>query len=216
MIKIAIVDDHTVVGEGTKSILSKDPSFDIVYEKSSLNFFRSLTSQHYDVYLIDLDMPDINGLSLAKRILQCHPEAKIIIYTVHDITSHFNQFVEAGVVGFVNKQCSNDELITTIKCAIKDKVILPIEILAQLKRINTIPSQLSEGTQATPISDIEEQILLKVVQGLSNEDIACDLFMSQRNIEQHLTKLFTKANVNSRSELVKKAKQLKLVPMFVL
>lgn len=212
MIKIAIVDDHSIVGEGTKTILSKVPDFITVFEGSSIDFYNKITEKQYDVYLIDLHMPDIDGLQLSKKILQHYPDAKIIILTAHDISSHFNQFIDSGVSGFISKECSSDDLITTIRCALKDQVIVPLELLTQLKRQTHITHEDELDIQLT---EKEETILLAVANGSTNADIAEELFTSQRSIERHLSRLFKKANVNSRSELIIKARALNIIPEFM-
>lgn len=212
MIKIAIVDDHSIVGEGTKTILSKVPDFITVFEGSSIDFYNKITEKQYDVYLIDLHMPDIDGLQLSKKILQHYPDAKIIILTAHDISSHFNQFIDSGVSGFISKECSSDDLITTIRCALKDQVIVPLELLTQLKRQTHITHEDELDIQLT---EKEETILLAVANGSTNADIAAELFTSQRSIERHLSRLFKKANVSSRSELIIKAKDLNMIPEFM-
>lgn len=212
MIKIAIVDDHSIVGEGTKTILSKVPDFITVFEGSSIDFYNKITEKQYDVYLIDLHMPDIDGLQLSKKILQHYPDAKIIILTAHDISSHFNQFIDSGVSGFISKECSSDDLITTIRCALKDQVIVPLELLTQLKRQTHITHEDELDIQLT---EKEETILLAVANGSTNADIAEELFTSQRSIERHLSRLFKKANVSSRSELIIKAKDLNMIPEFM-
>ncbi|MCZ0703725.1 two-component system competent response regulator ComA [Natronobacillus azotifigens] len=212
MIKIAIVDDHSIVGEGTKTILSKVPDFLTVYQGSSIDFCNKITEKQFDVYLIDLHMPDIDGLQLTKKILQHYPDAKVIILTAHDISSHFNQFIDSGVTGFISKESSSDDLITTIRCALKDQVIVPLELLTQLKRQTHIPNKEEQEIRLT---EKEEKILLAVANGATNTTIAEELFTSQRSIERHLSKLFKKANVSSRSELITKAKELNIVPEFM-
>lgn len=212
LIKIAIVDDHSIVGEGTKTILSKVPDFEANFEGSSMDFCNKIIDNQYDIYLIDLHMPEIDGLQLSKEILQHYPEAKIIILTAHDISSHFNQFIDSGVSGFISKECSSEDLITTIRCALKDQVIVPLEILRHLKKEIHISHEDEHGIQLT---EKEEKILLAVANGSTNAAIAEELFTSQRSIERHLSRLFKKGNVSSRSELITKARNLNIIPEFM-
>lgn len=212
MIKIVIIDDHAIVGEGTKSILSKELDFEVEFKGSSVNFNKVITDKDYDVYLIDLHMPEFNGLQLTKKILQHHLKAKIIIFTAHDISSHFNHFMNVGVAGFINKSCSSEELVRTIRCAMNNQVIIPLELLSQLRM--TEGKVMIDNGQEIQLTEKEELILQKVIDGLSNDLIADELFISRRSVERCLTGLFKKVNVTSRSELIVKAKQLGLVSEF--
>ncbi|MCD8503122.1 MAG: response regulator transcription factor [Bacillaceae bacterium] len=209
MINIVIVDDHSLVGEGTKSILSKEPDFNVEFIGSSVEFIEKISDKLYDVYLIDLHMPEINGLQLTKEIIKTNPEAKVVIFTAHDISSHFNQFVESGVSGFISKECSSEDLVLAIRSSLKGKAIIPLDILTKLKKNTSV----NEETQIK-FTQKEEDILLLVTKGLSNAVIADDLFLSQRSVERYLTSLFKKLDVNSRIELIDKAKELKIVPEF--
>lgn len=214
MINIVIVDDHSLVGEGTKSILSKEPDFNVEFIGSSVEFIEKISDKLYDVYLIDLHMPEINGLQLTKEIVKANPEAKVVIFTAHDISSHFNYFIDAGVSGFISKHSSSVDLIRSIRCAIEGQAVIPVDLLAQLrKKENTT---VDHNGLEIKLTKKEETILVKVVRGLSNEQIADELFISRRTVERYLSGLFKKLSVSSRSELVVTVKELGIVSEFVL
>lgn len=218
MIKVLIVDDHPVVGEGTRSLIEQevDMTANVIIE--SENIVSLIKEEKYDIYLLDLYMPKINGIELTKVILQIEPEAKIIIYTGFDLASHYNLLVEAGVAGFINKTATREQLITSIRCALREETVISLQLLRQLRRVNGLPSTNEEVQTIGDLSltGKEQQILDGVSKGLTNKAIAINLSMSQRNVEHHLTKIFTKLGVGSRTEALLKAQEFGLLSIHIL
>ncbi len=89
-------------------------------------------------------MPKLNGIELTKLILQKDPDAVVLIYTGFDIVAHYNLLIESGVSGFISKTATKEQLITAIRCALREEVVIPLQLLKQLKRIDASPSS-SEG-----------------------------------------------------------------------
>ena len=112
MIRVLIVDDHPAVGEGTKNIIDQQVDMQAMIISESNQVIHVLKENQYDVYLLDLYMPKINGLELTKMILQVEPDAIVLIYTGFDVIAHYNLLIEAGVSGFVSKTSSSEQLIT--------------------------------------------------------------------------------------------------------
>jgi two-component system, NarL family, competent response regulator ComA len=213
MINVLIVDDHPAVGEGTRTIIEQEDDMRASVITDTDNILDILKEDNYDIYLVDLYMPKINGIELTKMILQVNPDATILIYTGFDIVSHYNLLIEAGVSGFISKTVSQEQLITAIRCALRDEAVIPLQLLKQLKRVDTGPST-SEGQQNLgdiTLSSKEQQILDGISRGLTNKAIAIDLSMSQRTIEYNLTKIFSKLGVSSRTEALIKAKEFGLL-----
>ncbi|MDL4838912.1 response regulator transcription factor [Aquibacillus rhizosphaerae] len=213
MIKILIVDDHEVVGEGTKSLLSSVEEFRVDFIVCSKEANELIKKNKYDVYIFDLNMPGKNGVELTDHLLSIDEDAKVIIFTGHDISSHFNHLVEIGVSGFISKECSKKQLIRAIWCAIDGQAVVPVELLYQLRRTEN-QVKLRNGNSVS-LSQTEEAILIRVAKSNSNDEIADELYMSRRNVERHLTKIFKKLQVNSRSEAMIKGKELGLLPEIV-
>lgn len=211
MVNILIVDDHLSIIEGTKMLLEQEPDFNITVESSSLNAMNIIKLNHYDVLLLDLYMPHLNGLELAKQALSFNPDLIILIYTGFDIKPHFNLLVEAGVAGFLSKTSSRDDLVTGIRCALKRQVVLPLSLVRELRRPGIIADS-SSPTQKVALTTIEEQILSELSKGKSTRDMAAALAMSQRSLEYNLTTLYQKFGVRTRVDTIAKAKQLGLIP----
>lgn len=218
MIKVLIVDDHPVVGEGTRSLVEQEEDMTAKVIVESEEIVNLMKEEKYDIYLIDLYMPKINGIELTKIILQIEPEAKIIIYTGFDLASHYNLLVEAGVAGFINKTATQEQLITSIRCALREETVISLQLLRQLRRVSGSPT-ISEDFQTIgelALTNKEQQILDGVSKGATNKAIAINLSMSQRNVEHHLTKIFTKLGVSSRTEALLKAQEFGLLSIHIL
>lgn len=213
MVNVLIVDDHPAVGEGTRTMIEQEADWTATVMTDPEEALQEISKRSYDVYLIDLFMPYINGIELTKLILQETPEATILIYTGFDLVTHFNMLVEVGVKGFISKTATKEQLITAIRCALRDEAVLPVQLVKQLRRMDALPStdegQLNMGNVL--LTTKEQQIVTGISQGLTNKVIAAQLSMSQRTVEYHLTKIFTKLKVSSRTEALLKAKEYGLL-----
>ncbi|WEK54626.1 MAG: response regulator transcription factor [Candidatus Cohnella colombiensis] len=208
MIDILLVDDHPSVMEGTKVLLEQEGDMKVFFAQTPANALELAVNQHFDVILVDLHMPEMNGIDLAKKALSKSPNITILIYTGFEFNKHFNLMIEAGISGFVLKTANKEQLVTAIRCAMRGEAILPVTLMKQLRRVNIA---LQNEIEALAITDKEQQILNQIAIGKSNKEIAEDLIMSQRSLEYSLTTLFQKLNVKSRFEAAMKAKQMNLI-----
>jgi two-component system competent response regulator ComA len=165
----------------------------------------------FDVILLDLYMPNINGADLTRKLLEYVPDAVILIYSGFEIAPHFNLLMESGVSGFISKTSTREELIQAIRCAARKQAIIPMQLLRQLRR-QEITVQHEAGIEPTTISREEDRLLRELAKGKSNKEISRTLMISQRSLEYSLTELFQKLHVNSRVEAIKKAKSLGILP----
>jgi two-component system competent response regulator ComA len=209
MIEILLVDDHPSVMEGTKVLLEQEADMQVSLAQSGIMAKEILGLQHVDVMLIDLHMPDISGIDLAKQILAMKPTMIVLIYTGFEFKDHFNLMIDSGISGFVLKTANKEQLVTAIRCAMRDEMILPHSLVRQLRRTK---ERISERVnEAGAITEKEYDILKQLAKGKSNKDIAELMFMSQRSLEYAITHLFQKLNVKSRIEAAMKAKQMGLL-----
>jgi two-component system, NarL family, competent response regulator ComA len=213
LIKVLIVDDHPAVGEGTRAIIDQEVDMEASVIADSEKYLDAINKDKYEVFLIDLYMPKLNGIELTKLILQKDPDAVVLIYTGFDIVSHYNLLIESGVAGFISKTATKEQLITAIRCALREEVVIPLQLLKQLRRVDTSPTTKEGQHNLGPISlsTKEQQILEGVEKGLTNKAIAINLSMSQRTIEYNLTKIFSKLGVSSRTEALMKAREFGLL-----
>ncbi|MDZ5606031.1 response regulator transcription factor [Bacillus pseudomycoides] len=212
MIDLLLVDDHSVVGEGTKYLLEETGEIKVTYCISSLEALELIEAHNFDIYMLDLYMPGVNGLNLAKKIMQLDRNSKIIICTGFEISSLFNTFVESGILGCINKTATGMELITLIKAVLNGFTVLPLELYKQLRR--TEPQgelDVCNDINNIVLTEREEKILIAISRGLKNREIANELLISQRSVEYSLTSIYKKLDANSRADALMKAEQHKLI-----
>lgn len=213
MMNVLIVDDHPAVGAGTKSMLEQEGDMQVDVTNENENVETLLKEKEYDILLLDLYMPGINGIELAKKVRKSYADLKLLIYTGFDLNTHFNMLVEADINGFVSKTATSEQLVTAIRCALRDEVVIPIHLFKQLRRSEASVSEAAETKEANGLSlnEKEQAILKEVASGFTNREIAQTLHMSQRSVEYTLTGIFNKLNVRSRTEALFKAQELGLV-----
>lgn len=222
MIRILLVDDHPSVGEGTKVMIEKEEDMQVTIVDAAGKALPLVQEQDYDVMLFDLRMRGMNGIELVKEVRALGKDAPILIYTGYDIGPYFNTLIEAGASGFINKTEPRDQLILSIRSVLKGKVILPVQLFKQLRRMEVQVDhggkeeqveevQQEEIQEEVSINSKEQKILMEVAKGKSNREIASDHFKSQRTIEYNLTEIFKKLQVKSRAEAVLKSKQLGII-----
>ncbi|MBM7555036.1 response regulator transcription factor [Thalassobacillus pellis] len=213
MRKVLIVDDHPAVGEGTKAMLEQEEDIEVNVIEKSTEAEGELEDISYDVLLLDLYMPGLNGVELAKKLRKTYPDLTILIYTGFDLSTHFNMLVEADISGFVSKTATKDELVTAIRCALRDEVVIPLHLFRQLRRTeacSNLEVQSPEGLSIS-LNEKEQSILQEIAAGLTNRETAQKLHMSQRSVEYTLTGIFNKLNVRSRTEALLQAQELGLI-----
>lgn len=195
ILKIMILDDHIAIGEGTRAILDNElECFTEVYT-DAYTALQHLANTKYDVYLIDFNLSDMDGLQFLEQLRKIDSIGKAIIYTGYNIEKYLPDLLKMGISGFISKTDSRKQLIDTIHYALEGKIILSITTLNRVFDNTPIHSfnQLTER---------EIQILSMVKNGLTNKAIANHLQLSQRTIEKDLTAIFSKLNVGSRAEAV--------------
>ncbi|MFQ3542573.1 response regulator transcription factor [Halobacillus rhizosphaerae] len=213
MNRVLIVDDHPAVGAGTKTMLEQEEDMKVDVISESEETKELLDKVSYDILLLDLYMPGMNGVELAKSIRSTYPDLTILIYTGFDLSTHFNMLVEEDINGFVSKTATREQLVTAIRCALRDEVVIPLHLFKQLRRSEASISDLKESPDGPSLSlnEKEQSILKEVASGYTNREIAQALHMSQRSVEYTLTGIFNKLNVRSRTEALFKAQELGLV-----
>jgi two-component system competent response regulator ComA len=214
MIQVLLVDDHPAVLEGTTSMVETEGDMTVTAVSSGIEALEVLQEQMFDIALLDLNLPIMNGLELTRRIVALYPELPVVIYTGHDIHPHFNTLVDAGVSGFISKTALRDQLVNAIRCVTQGETVLPISLFKQLRR-NDIRVDSSKGEKTlenVSINEKEQAILREIANGKSNRELAEVLLMSQRTVEYHLTRIFEKLGVGSRAEAVVQAQRLGIIP----
>ena len=205
MIKILIVDDHPLVRAGIKSLLLDVPEIEVIDEADSgAEAKLKIAKRKPDIILLDISMPDINGLELAEYIKLNIPEIKIIILTMHENEEYYLSAMKKGVNGMLYKSISKKELIQAIRTVAENKVYFDnifsqkIKESFQTKLILNNPDSTKENILLTKR---EREILRFIAKGFSNIEIARQLTISTRTVETHKTNLMQKLNIKTAHAL---------------
>ncbi len=202
--RILLVDDHPTVVEGTKLMLEREHDMQVTICCNGNEALHLIPSGKFDVMLFDLNMPNMNGIELTKKVLGMNPDSVIVIFTGFDITPYFNQLLDIGVTGFVQKTATREHLVNVIRCAIRGEAVISLSLLREMRS----RQDNEQPTINKQLSTRDLEILREVSRGKSNKDIATMMLMSQRSLEYALTQLFQKLQVKSRVEAVAKSKEL--------
>lgn len=207
MKKLLVIDDHPAVMEGTKAILETGHSYTVDClnpDSSDDEFVKKHDFSVYDVILMDLNLGDINGIDLTKKILEAYPSIKIVVYTGYEVDDYFDEAIKAGMYGAISKAESKEKIIKYISHVIDNEILVPYPYLKQL--ITHKKTKTHNINEHELLTERECLILQEVERGLTNQEIADVLHLSKRSIEYSLTSIFNKLNVGSRTEAVLIAK----------
>lgn len=209
MIKLLIVDDHPIVLEGTRNIFKgmEDIVADIDCDVQSVD--KKIKGDHnpYDVYLIDINMPEQNGISLSKRIRIYQPDACIILYTGDNIEDYYSLILDKSVDGLLSKTSTKKHILDTIRATVSGHLLLPSGFIDYMKGY----CDEAKIEQSFRLNDRERQILGLVSEGYTNSAISIELKVTQRTVERYLSQIYNLFNVASRTEAVLVAKERKLI-----
>ena len=206
MIKVYLVDDHSVVIEGVKSVLQNDNTIEIVgfamTSEKCLQFFELHTA---NVILMDISLPDMDGIELCKLITQKQPQIKILALSTFDQGSYVRKMMENGASGYLLKNAAKQEIIEAIKTVHAGGTYLCFEAGRALKQTNDEESKLPSLTKR------EKEVLRKISEGFTNAQISEMLFISIDTVDSHRKNLHTKLNVKNTAMLIKFALENKML-----
>ena len=202
-IRVLIADDHTIVREGTRRVLESEPDIEIVGEAGDgEEAVSQATRLKPDVAIIDIGMPKLNGIEATKQIKTLVPATAVLILTVYDNDGYVFSLLEAGAAGYLLKNVRGSELVEAVRSVYNGESVLhPVIASKVLHRF--VPSK-QDTDKSTPesLSQREIEVLKLAAQGLSNKDIAEKLYISVRTVQTHLSNIFGKLQVGSRTEAV--------------
>lgn len=203
MIDILIIDDHPVVLDGTKTLLQDLTDVRIDTEQDSAAVLSRMDAQAFQLFLIDINMKPINGIQLSEMIKKKQPEALILLYTGYELSDYYELLIEKKIDGLLSKLATKEQVIQTIQAALRGEILLAADFLDFVHQRTNLPNV----QQDVLLSNKEQEILQLVAQGCTNKAIASAIGVTQRTVENYLSKLFVKLNVESRAEAVIVAKE---------
>ena len=214
-INIMLIDDHSLVRDGIKSLLEDEAQFKVVGEASSgeEGLLKAKQQQSIDVYIVDIRMEGMSGIEFVKQAATTNTDNKFLMLSMHDSEEYVLQSVEAGAHGYLLKDAGKDEFVKAIKTIHEGEVYYSGDISKYLLRkvkSNPAPRLLQPNTDRD-ITKKEHQILLCIAEGMTNQDIADKLGKSKRTVESQRFSMMKKLNVKNQVELINKAKSLNLI-----
>ena len=200
-INIAIADDHQLVIDGLKSLLEKDPN--LIFKAHALNGVEALNlarNLKVDLFLMDIDMPEMDGIEATQALKKEFPAIKVIILTMHDEKAIIKRLMEIGADGYLLKNCGQDELLLAIQNVFSGKKHFSSEVTMSLLQPDE-PEQQAENL--ADLTEREIEILKLIAEGLSNKEIGEELFISHRTVDTHRTNLMKKLEVHNIAGLIR-------------
>ena len=216
MIRIALVDDHSLFRRGLKVLLSARPDFEVVADAGSgEEFLAMLPTARPEVVFMDYAMPAMNGAETSERALALCPDLKIITLSMFGDNAYYSRMVSSGAKGFLLKDSEFDEVVEAVETVHAGGTYFSASLLKSLS--HSIRSAAAGGGAAAAVaecdrlSDREVEILVAICQGLSTQEIADRLFISKRTVDKHRANILEKSGCKNTASLVVYAIRHRLV-----
>jgi two-component system invasion response regulator UvrY len=209
-LRVLIADDHAIVCEGLKQIISSDSAFVVIAEvNTAAQAIQAVRAGGIDVLLLDISLPDRNGIELLKQLKQETPLLKVLICSLHHEDAYALRALRAGAVGYLSKQCAAGTLLNALHQVAVGRKYISAELAQQLA------AQVGDDTEVEPhqrLSDREYQTLLKIANGMTVTEIAAQLTLSVKTISMYRTRLLQKMRMRNNAELTHYAIRHQLLP----
>lgn len=203
-ITIVIADDHAVVRQGTRSLLEREKDLKVVGEASDgEEAVRLIDQLQPDVAIVDIAMPKLNGVEVTRQVKPLCPSTAVLILTAYDDDEYIFALLEAGAAGYLLKDVDSREVVEAVRAVhTGESVLHPVIARKVISRFISPAIKVGEEKPATELSKREMEVLKLAARGMSNADIASELFISMRTVQGHLSSIFNKLNVGSRTEAI--------------
>jgi DNA-binding NarL/FixJ family response regulator len=204
LIKVMIVDDHPVVREGLSAMLNKEPDIEVIVEaENGADAIKKANEFRPEIVLMDLRMPEVDGVEAMRQIRAEHPEINFIVLTTYDNDEYIFKGIEAGARAYLLKDAPREELFKAIRAVYKGESLIQPAIAG---RVLDRFSELSRQAQVPEaLSGRELEVLKLMAKGTTNKTIASDLSISESTVKTHIQTIFQKLGVGDRTEAVTEA-----------
>jgi DNA-binding NarL/FixJ family response regulator len=210
MIKVLLADDHSIVRAGLRRIVEESGDMAVIAEAScGREAIQAAQRQRPDVAVVDITMPDVDGLEVMEQLLLLYPDLPVIILTMHEEDQYVIRAIEAGAMGYITKRSAPEQLVTAIR-----QVVQGIRYLAP-EAGNALARCVARGSQVKSLLDSistrELQVLRRLAVGHTNREIAADYHISVKTVDTYRFRLLKKLNLRNNAELSRFAIQNRLI-----
>ena len=205
-IRILLSDDHKIVRQGLRGLLEKQEDVEVVGEAEDGRTTLKLVEQVApDIVIMDVSMPDLNGIEATRQIAAKHPSVKVIGLSMYADRRFIKGMLNAGASGYLQKDCAFEELVKAVRAAVANQTYLSPAIADIVVREYLSRSEKTDSTAFSMLTSREREVLQLLAEGRSTSEIARRLSVSVKTVETHRQRIMTKLNIHSLAELIKYA-----------
>ena len=211
--KVVLADDHAILRDGLRMVLESQPGIAVVGEaedgRQALELVEHL---HPDVVVMDIAMPNLNGLEATRQIKRRYPAVKVVILTMHENRQYLTQIVKVGASGCVLKRSAGTELVTAVRAAVRGESYFSPAIAGMMLEDYRVRLTRDEEDEDEQLTEREREVLQLVAEGRTNQEIADQLTLSIKTVQTHRAHIMEKLDVHDRTDLVKYAMRKGMIP----
>ncbi|MBX3314762.1 MAG: response regulator transcription factor [Actinobacteria bacterium] len=211
-IRLLLADDHRMLREGLRRSLT-DEGFDVIGEASDgAEAVTMASSLRPDVVLMDVTMPEVDGVEATRRLQAAHPEIPVVMLTMHADESVIANAMRAGAVGYLVKDCSTDEIAQTLREAASEDTALSSGLASvMLEEVRRIDPEPAADDADRVVTKREVEVLQLIADGCSTQEVADSLYISQKTVKNHLASIYQKLDARDRTQAVLQAVRMGIV-----
>lgn len=208
-----ITDDHSLIREGIRQLLEFDGSIEVIGEASNgVECLEKLEILSPDVLLLDINMPEMNGIDVLKQLKETESDVKVLILTVHNELEYLLKAIDIGVDGYILKDSESSELKKAIDIICKGENYIQPSLIPALN--NQLANRDIDRDKIDLLTSREYEVLIQVANGMSNKEIATNLNISERTVKNHISNIFKKIDVSDRTQAAVFAIKNNIIKLF--
>ncbi|HHG85713.1 MAG TPA: response regulator transcription factor [Bacteroidetes bacterium] len=213
-IQLILADDHELIRSGTRQLITQESDLEIIGEANNgIETLKLLQNLEPDVLLLDIEMPELNGLKTAEKALESYPNLAILLLTMYTDAHYLRKSLEIGCRGYLLKQSDTNEIIEAIRTVAAGEVYFGGGVSRNFLRMSVNRSSLNPFISESKLSKREIEVLCLIADGQSSKEIADKLFISVRTVDTHRSNILHKLNLSNTAQLVRYAIKYKLVDL---